>query len=220
MKITTLHGSTVEPAVPDPMVVDLQRVNGRQVGIYDFSGTGVDAGNDADPANYEITTGALDVSGIGANTPVAVGGFVRPFGQAPADFEAQTVVDLSNVRAVIAINWNPATSAPFLMSSSESVTLNLSGAGLFHHVGRGRSSMDLNDFAGDPALAAATDGEGVFVIEQEGTRQVFTGFFGFVQEVERRLADGRMMRRLVASGFFDDNAVTLENTTVIAVSMI
>ena len=101
MELSTLRGTRLGvvgiPEQPLPLVMNVSRINGRDVALYDFSGTGIDAANDADPSAYEVDTGALDLSGIVTGAPLAVRGHVRPFGQAPADFEARTVVDRSGV---------------------------------------------------------------------------------------------------------------------------
>jgi len=100
MHISVVKGAVVGLAfIPEqppqyPFVLNVSTINGRNVLLYDFAGTGIDAANDAMPDNYEINTGNLDVSGIVDNTRVGVGGFVTPFGAAPADFDAQTVVSL------------------------------------------------------------------------------------------------------------------------------
>ncbi len=44
-----------------------------------------------------MNTGTLDVAAIAGNAPLAVRGHVTPFGQAPLDFDAQTVVDRSGI---------------------------------------------------------------------------------------------------------------------------
>ncbi len=101
MEISTVRGSRVDvagiPEQPLPFVVDVATINGRSVSLYDFSGTGTDAANDADPGHYEVDTGVLDTSGIAAGAPVEVRGFPAAFGTAPPDFSARTVVDLSAV---------------------------------------------------------------------------------------------------------------------------
>lgn len=79
-------------------VLDVQRINGRDIKQYDFSGTGIDAANDAQGDFYEVDTGELDVIAIEANGQVRVRGHVTPFGSAPADFEAMTIIDLSPKR--------------------------------------------------------------------------------------------------------------------------
>jgi len=54
--------------------VDVTSINGRNASLYDVAGTGSDAANDADPFNYEVNTGALDVAAIAGNAPLAVRG--------------------------------------------------------------------------------------------------------------------------------------------------
>jgi len=74
----------------------LNSINGRNPALYDFSGTGIDTDNDADPANYEIATSNLDVSAFGAGSSVSVRGFPTSFGSAPKDFEASTLITRSS----------------------------------------------------------------------------------------------------------------------------
>ncbi len=80
-------------AAGTPLVLNLISINGRPVSLYDFSGTGVDMTSDADPTNYQVDTGVLDVSAIDVNAPVRVRGFVTPFGSADPDFTAITVIE-------------------------------------------------------------------------------------------------------------------------------
>ena len=65
--------------------------NDEESGVVNISGTGTDTANDADPDNYEIDTATLEVADIPMESLVGVRGFVRPFGQAPKDFDAITV---------------------------------------------------------------------------------------------------------------------------------
>ncbi len=99
MELSSVHGSRAAALVDAqfPFVVNVTSINGRNADLYDFTGSGTDAVNDADPASYEINTGVLDVSAIVTGTPVAVRGHVTAFGRAPADFDAWTVVDLSAI---------------------------------------------------------------------------------------------------------------------------
>jgi len=101
MELSRLQGTRVElVGIPEqslPLVVDVTSINGRNAGLYDFTGTGSDAAGDADPFSYEVNTGALDVAAIAADAALAVRGHVTPFGQAPLDFDAQTIVDRSAI---------------------------------------------------------------------------------------------------------------------------
>lgn len=92
MLMTQVNGVVVTNDATPVFDLNLKNINGRSVVIYDFSGTGVDVDNDADAMNYEIDTSVLDVGSIGVGTDVKVRGFVRPFGLAPKDFSANTVI--------------------------------------------------------------------------------------------------------------------------------
>ena len=78
-----------------PFVLNVSRINGRDISQYDFTGTGTDAANDAQADFYEVDNGPLDVSGISTGATVRVRGHATPFGSAPADFEAMTIINLS-----------------------------------------------------------------------------------------------------------------------------
>ena len=221
MHLSTLRGMTVPsasiPEVQPPFIVDLQSINGRYIDRYDFSGTGIDAANDADPANYSIDTGTINIADIIANTPIKVLGFVTPFGSAPADFEATTIVDLTAVPAILTMNWEPETSDPFVAISTDSLILNGAGAGLFHHVGRGGVVMDLTSYAEAAQIQAPGDGDGLFEIKQGTTRQLHTSFSDFVTDLQTRLASGVAMKRITAVGTFNDSDVTIRSGLVTVV---
>jgi len=94
MALSYLRGSVV--ALPDEttdFTLNLSRINGRTINLYDFTGTGT-VGNDADPANYEVDTGSLSLDGIAVDETVGLAGFPTPFGTAAPDYTAQTVVEL------------------------------------------------------------------------------------------------------------------------------
>ena len=92
MLVTRLRGTVVTKDATPTFDVELNSINGRNPSLYDFAGTGASAAEDADPLNYEIDTSTLNVSAFAVGNKLAVGGFVRPFGQAPKDFTANTLV--------------------------------------------------------------------------------------------------------------------------------
>ena len=208
LHLTTLRGQALASG-PPWFVVDLQAIDLRRVSIFDFTGTGISSENDADPANYEIDVGALDVSAIPSGTPVKVRGFVNRFGQAPEDFDAWTVVDVSNARAHLVVNWDPASAAAFDSLSSENLTLNLEGVGLFHHLDRAGVVVDLTELLDPPSIQPPEGGEGLFVISEDGTFQVYLAFENFVAALEDRLAAEGTVKGIFASGHFNDSTTTL-----------
>ncbi|MDH5178136.1 MAG: metallophosphoesterase [Gammaproteobacteria bacterium] len=99
MELSWLRASRVGvvfiPENPPPyqFVLNVNRINGRDIAQFDFTGTGLDAANDADPTFYEVNEGALNVSAVQTDAAVLVRGHVTPFGSAPADFDAVTVIN-------------------------------------------------------------------------------------------------------------------------------
>jgi len=214
MLFTTLHGNAIVlasiPENPAPFMAGLQSIDHRLVDLFDFSGTGVTLEDDADPAAYEIDTGLLDISSIVDGAPVKVRGFVRPFGQAPADFEARTIVDVSAIRAHLGLGWDPATTTPFLELSAMSMTLNLEGQGMFHHVVRAGVSFDLNSFDQNPVIVPRDSGEGMYVMVIGDIVQLFTTFDSYVSALEAQLSEGKALRGIRATGLFDDVTGTMK----------
>ena len=211
MRFTTLRGTVVgmeviqiQPTPVVPFVIDLQAIDGRRVSLFKFSGTGIDAANDANPAAYEIDTSSLDVSGLSDGAPVKVRGFVTPFGTAPADFTAHSVYDVKLMKGVMAIGWDPASGTAIASLTADGMRLNLDGVGRFHHVSRGRVAIDLTELPAQPSIVPRTGGEGLYWINQAGTHQLHTTFAGFADDLNARLGDGALVRQLAASGPFDD----------------
>lgn len=208
MHLTTLRGQALS-AGPPWFVVDLNSIDGRRVSIFDFTGTGTIPADDANPANYEIDVGSLDVSSLSPGTPVKVRGFANTFGQAPEDFNAWTVIDVSNVRASLVANWRPASATAFEYISSDYLTLSLEGVGPFHHVHRAGVVTDLTELFDSPSIEPEEEGGGLFVILQNGILQVHFTFENFVSDLESRLANDGTVQSIAAFGHFDDTTSTL-----------
>lgn len=180
----------------------LQTVNGRRVALYDFAGTGSGGANDADPAHYQVATGALSLAGIGAGTPVRVRGFVRPFGAAPADFDAQTIIDVTLAPAAMAVVWTPASGTPFASIAPTGLTLDLDGAPTIHHVLRGGV---LTDLAGtSPQVAPLDPNRGLYALGIAGTVSVYTDFELYQQALAAELANNRPVRGFGGFGSYTD----------------
>lgn len=197
------------------LVADLQSINrDRRIVLFDFDGTGSTTENDADPTNYEINANTMDLSSIGVDAPIVVRGFVTPFGTAPADYDALSVVDLSKVPAVLAANWRPSTTTPFTEISVNGFTLNLDGIGLFHHVGRNGVVTDLTGLAVAPSIVPKDADDGIYVIRQGSVRQLYTNFASFIEGLESRLTSGELVMRIGAAGLFNDSEGILTAHTV------
>jgi hypothetical protein len=213
MRFTTLRGTVVANSGGD-FALKLQAIDGRHVALFDFAGTGSDATNDADPSQYEIDTGSLDVSGLALGAPVKVRGFVRPFAQAPKDFTAHTVVDVTAVTGVLAVNWNPPSATALTDISASGLTLDLTGVGIFHHIARGWVSVDLTQQSVPTQIQPANGGNGLYWINQGGTHQLYLSFANFADGLTSRLTAGAAVKGIVATGTFDDDSGVLASNLI------
>jgi hypothetical protein len=211
-QVTILTG-TVNSTSSGLMSLNLQSINGRNVSLFNFAGTG-SPGNDADPANYEVSTGALSLSGLSSGSPVRVRGLVRPFGTAPPDFTAWTVINTAALPALLFFDWDPASAEPFSDPSSAGMTLNTAGVGPLHHVLRGWVWTDVLPSA--PVVTPKSTPSGLYAICYQGTVQLYTQFDSYSQALQTSLSSGKKARLLIGYGTFTDATTTLDATRVLA----
>lgn len=212
MQITAVRGTVTDVAPDDPAAqldIALQSINQHRVDIFDFSGTGTESGNDADPANYEIATDTLDITGLDFDAPVKVRGFVQPFGLAPADFNAHTIIDVSSVRAFLKVQWDPATSDAFEAITESGLTLNLEGVGMPHHIFRAWMVTDLTALTLSPVVAPSEAGQGLYILRGRGPIYAFTSYEEYADELANQLSDGGSVQKVWSVGSYDDASATL-----------
>ena len=197
--VTSVAG-TVNTTATGSLEMAVLRIQGRLVSLFNFSGTGTS------PSNYHVATGLLDLTGLTAVTPVRVLGFVTPFGTAPPDFTAQTIVNLINHPATLIVDWSPATAAPFLSNTDAGFVLDLAGVGTAHYVWRGPVATNLLGLS--PTIVPAIPLQGLFAVGLSGQVQVFTQFHDYSLAIQQRLAQGQMARAVGAHGMFSDSAET------------
>lgn len=208
MGLTVLRG--IASLTGGPLVMDLQTIDYRPIGFFDFTGSGIDPDNDADPAQYELDTGTLDTGAIASGSPIAVGGFATPFGQAPLDFTAQTVVDLSALAGVMVVNWNPPATNPFESLAGDGMILNLADVGPFHHVGRAGVAVDLLGVGLPPTIVPVHDETGLYIIQRAiGPITLYSDFTLYREALQGLLDSGEKVRNVTAQGHYDDVTATM-----------
>ncbi len=204
--ITQLNGHANGVPGGNNLVMTLDRIDGRPISLFNFSGTGTTVGNDANPISYQVAAGALSLAGITNGTPLKVRGFVQPFGQATAtdDFHAITLIDVTNAPATLVVGWPSLEAAPFQQPfAANGVTVNLTNAGLLHDIFRGGvdTRLSTND---KPTVQAFNPARGLFVIGTvigtNRTMQVYTQFGNYQAALQADLAAGLKARSFVASG--------------------
>ena len=218
LELTHLLGAVVA-ASPGNLALDLASIDGRRLNVFDFTGTGSAPDTDADPDNYEIVTGNLNLSRLVNGSPARVFGFVTPFGAAPPDFEGRTVVDFQDVRALLGIGWGlTGTATPFLSIDAQSIVIDNANAaiGLRHFIAIGPTLIDIETLPTAPTLKPV-NGLGLYAIGQPRRVEVFSDFAEFSARLSAKLATGSKARGLSANGSFDaaTNTLTANHINVI-----
>ncbi len=207
MLMTSVAG-TVNLTGAGSLEMNVQRIDGRRIALFNFAGTGAAAGTNADPTHYEVATGALSLAGLSGGTPVRVLGFATTFGTAAPDFTAQTVINLMDRPATMLVNWIAPTNVPFV-STDPSLVLNLAGAGTLHHVVRGPVSTDLLSFGVSPTVTPEHADQGLFALGVGGKVTVFMQYQSYRAAIEQQLSQGGHASVVGAHGIFSDAAVTV-----------
>ena len=139
--------------------IGLEAIEGRAPTAFNFAGTGASTAQDADPANYEVNTRTLSLTGIAAGGVVKFGGYVNPFGAAPPDFDAQAMVDFSNVATELRVSWkDEGSSKPFATLAASGIVIDLANAelGLKSALRTGPKVTDIKSLASNPTLVGST----------------------------------------------------------------
>jgi hypothetical protein len=214
--VTQLNGhANGTPAASGPVAMTLDRIDGRPISLFNFTGTGTP---DANPASYQVATGSLSVPPITTNTPLKVRGFVQPFGVATStdDFNAITLIDVTNAPATLVVGWPLLQATPFNSYAANGMVVNLTNAGFFHDVFRGGVDTQLTT---NPIVQAPDPAHGLFVIGVNGMVQVYTQMSSYQAALQSNLTAGRKARGFAAIGGTYTDATQTLSAGVMATAM-
>ncbi len=192
------------------LTLDLQALNARSPARYDFSGTGIDPSFDADPENYEVSVEQLMVTGNQNGDPIRVSGFVRPFGSAPADFNAISVIDYSEGRSQLYVDWPETDEVAFSTITEQALVINIVNngeAGIYKLI-QGAIRTDIANFESDVTLSPKY-ARGIYTIRDENSVKAFSSFADFTVELQQELDSGKSVDKLHAIGGFTSETLTL-----------
>ncbi|MGH8264627.1 MAG: DUF4382 domain-containing protein [Steroidobacteraceae bacterium] len=204
LRITNLIG-LVQGASTGNLTMNVQAFDGHRPAIFDFTGTGTSAANDADPTHYEIATGNLDLNLFTPGSPARVFGFVTPFGMAPPDFTGRTLVDFHDVPSVLGVGWRPeGTAAPFTTMSTSGLTIDAANPdlGARHHIVLAFHAVDITTLGIPVTLVPDAASPGTFAIAQPRQVEIFGSFDDFVGALTTELTTANAVG-LNATGHFD-----------------
>ena len=205
MDVTQLKG-TLSNQSGSLLTTNLAYINGRRIGIFDFTGTG------SDPGAYGVDTTGLTLSNIPIGDVIKIRGFAAPFGQAStSDFSAISVIDLDQdaLAADLAVRWLGGTAAPFTNAGSDSIVIDLTGV----------TSDDLWLSGVDVGLDAATavnltptdPNSGCFAIKQRGQPGItlYQKFADFSAALSSQLGSGAKISLIIAHGRYSAANATM-----------
>jgi len=110
---TSVSGSVTMSAV-NTVTLNLQSIDGLAASNFNFAGTGMTPAQDATASAYTVAVPpSLTVGAVGADSPAQFTGFVAPFGSAPPDFNAITLVSFANTEAQLQVTWLSGDAMPF-----------------------------------------------------------------------------------------------------------
>lgn len=203
--VTHLAG-VVSAAYPGQLNVTLASIDGRPPEIFNFGGTGTSPPADANPTDYEVATGNLPLADITTGGPVRLFGFVQPFGAAPPDFNAVTVVDLRSRGARLFIDWLPdGATAPFLVLDSGSLVPDLDNPalGTRHVVVISGLPIDLLSLPAAPTIVPPDAGPTRYAVLDNGKVTLYPDFASFSAALGEHLDGSGKLLGLWADGAWD-----------------
>jgi len=187
---------------------------------FSFAGTGTNSTNDATILDYVINPAVgLDTSTLTTNLmPLRMKGFMAPFGSAPEDFDAQTIINLSDdTKAFLNVGWGkvgePESDVFTSISTTAGLVLNestMSSVGVFHRVNRENYITDfvLNYPGKNPIVkpdGASTD---TFYIYQDKVLTPYLTYAEFINALNTACTAGAKILHLYGWGTFNDTSET------------
>jgi hypothetical protein len=196
------------------LTLDLGSLGGRLVSVYDFAGTG------ADPTQYTVNTGALDLVNSVVGAPVVVSGFPNSFGVTSPDFTATTLLDTTTISAELVVDWGAGTAAPFTTFDTSAITIDVlnTSIGLRHQIQVGSQTINILGLSSDPQIAPATGSNTIFSIghSASGITESFNTYPNFITQLQSELNGTVLVTGITAVGqytastfAFSANSITL-----------
>jgi len=203
-------------AAVSPLQLDLQHINRRQINNYDFTGTGVDSTNDADPTNYEVNSATLSLSNLNNGSAVKVRGFPTAFATAPEDFTAKSIMDVSQVNTKMFINYGRSGSATAVVSFDDTgLQLDISSATGRHYLNQFGVITDLADLASVPVITNRDNGRTLYTLNIGKTLNVFINWTSFQAALNEKLNAGFVISLVHSSGQYDANNLTFASRHIV-----
>lgn len=191
--------------------IALQSLQGRTPDTYDFTGTGMTPEFDANADNYEVSIENMTVANVNENDPIRISGFINQFGNAPADFNALSVINYAESRSQIVVNWPVGeTVMAFSEITSESLVINTDNEGEdgVYKLVQGGIRTDLTSFDTPVTILPIVD-RGFYSIKTANGITGFSNFSDFTSALQLKIDEGSSIDLMHAVGGFSNDSKTL-----------
>jgi Domain of unknown function (DUF4382) len=225
LMITPLWGQFTSTA-SGVVTVNLESLDGRDPMLFNFAGTGTSSANDATPGAYTVNVpAALTIPTLSAGFPVAFTGFVTPFGAAPPDFAALSLVNYTSTDARLLLGWMPpGITAPFAapLSATNVMMTQATLQGASEHVIRiGPSQFDPSTVSA--GLTFTPNASASFMAYAIAHRmswqfQVYNSFSDFITALSGDLNGSTALLAVYGEGPYDESTGVL-SVNVMAVML-
>ena len=209
LMLTAVKGIVTSTAA-NLVTLNLNSIDGQAPSRLNFAGTGMSTAQDATAAAYSVgVPGALSTTTLSSGVPVQFHGFVAPFGQAPPDFNASTLLSYADTRALLDLDWAPpGTTAPFATLSSTQLIINQAMLKLSaeHVIRIGFATVDPSSLSTGLTLVpdpSAAPLRLAIAHSKSWTSENFATFGDFVAALQMELNGTNAVVRLDATGHYD-----------------
>ena len=219
MNPTPIFGFVTQ-ASTGTLTLKLDSIAGRRVSAFDFAGTGTSTAQDSDPLNYEVATGALNLSGANVGEPTKLIGFPTAFGTAPPDFDARTLIDFPRLPAMLTLSFGAnGTTAPFSSQEASALVLNLANPdiGRLHFLNVGPRVLNLLALPASPSIVPPDNGPTAYLIVMRDESHSFHDFGDFVADLGTRLTGTTAVVSFTASGSYNGDTNTFTARSIVVV---
>lgn len=235
LQSTELFGS-LNSVAAGSLQMSVQAIENYPVSVYNFAGNGVSSAQDPVATSFAVNTGALTLPTAAPGDPLWVDGYVAPFGSAPPDFNAFSVLAEPSVPATLAVVWTgTGTAAPFATLTDTGLTIDLTNAAFGSGQLRiGAETVDVTTLSASPTIVpavAAADptsglplynprfsvGPGAIAEATTANIESFITFAGFVTQLNTTFATPTPATQFVARGTYNraSNTFTASNIDVV-----
>lgn len=194
------------------LTLDLALLGGRSATVYDFTGTG------ANPTQYTVNAGALDLVNSVAGAPVVVSGFPNSFGVTSPDFTALSLLDPTTISAELVVDWGAGTAAPFTTFDTSAITLDVlnTGIGLRHQIQVGSQAINILGLSSNPEIAPATGSTTIFSIghSSSGNTESFNTYADFITQLQAELNGTVLVTGMTAVGQYTVSTFAFSATSI------